>query len=244
MPNHVTNRLVITGPAESIRELVQEVAGPEDSHFCLNRIMPMPKVLLGTESGSRAHWGLIALGRTDLTASMFGDPLKNPWCEEKGIYSAEDLKAFLEKEHPDYLEEANKQIEAHTAIGFRDWYDWSVSNWGTKWDAYHQSMITTEDNVTFQFDTAWSPPIPVIEELVGLFPELNFVHSYFDEGHFFWGEARYVNGECEEDRQSEEQDRVRLCIELEGYDPDKEEDEDSVPGTSIVEEIQTAEGGQ
>lgn len=47
-----------------------------------------------------------------------------------------------------------------------NWYDWSCDNWGTKWDA---SCIDhyqyTENTVGFSFDTAWSPPIPIYEEL-------------------------------------------------------------------------------
>lgn len=42
-----------------------------------------------------------------------------------------------------------------------NWYDWSVENWGTKWNSF-------EGNVTdagIGFSTAWSPPIPVIAAL-------------------------------------------------------------------------------
>ena len=63
MPNHVTNKLIITGPAASIAELVREVQGKEpEDFFSFNRLIPMPKILRETESGSRSHWGVIALG--------------------------------------------------------------------------------------------------------------------------------------------------------------------------------------
>ena len=60
MPNHVTNKLIIAGPNAAVTELIREVAGPGDNFFCLNRIIPMPLVLRDTESGTRAHWPLVA----------------------------------------------------------------------------------------------------------------------------------------------------------------------------------------
>lgn len=52
------------------------------------------------------------------------------------------------------------------APGIICWRGWSISNWGTKWNAYDTK---TEDHgdgtVTLQFDTAWSHPFPVLEAL-------------------------------------------------------------------------------
>jgi len=57
-----------------------------------------------------------------------------------------------------------------------DGYAWSIENWGTKWECYE---ITREEgkkgtNVTYCFNTAWSPPIPVIKKMAKLFPQLRF----------------------------------------------------------------------
>jgi len=44
-------------------------------------------------------------------------------------------------------------------------YDWCVNNWGTKWDifdVYHASL--DGDTLTVGFNTAWSPPIPALQE--------------------------------------------------------------------------------
>ena len=60
-------------------------------------------------------------------------------------------------------------------------YDWCVANWGTKWPA---SRVELEGpvsrypgktaEVVFHFDTAWSPPKPVIEKAAKLYPALRF----------------------------------------------------------------------
>lgn len=230
MPNHVTNKLIITGPNAAVTELIREVAGPEDNFFCLNRIIPMPLVLRDTESGTRAHWGAVALGRKEL-AGYIGREVgfqSSHW-QEEGVTNIEKLKAYLEQKKPDWIEEGRKIIAAKDATGYKDWYEWSVAKWGTKWDTYDQCMTFTlgdEMTATFQFNTAWSPPEPVIDELAGLFPELQFEHRFFDEGHGFWGVHCYQGGECISISQNDESIMRELCLELQGYDPDVSDEEE------------------
>jgi len=90
-----------------------------------------------------------------------------------------------EKER-DLLCEQNKND-----YGYGGWYDWSVANWDTKWNAY--SCWTLEDNFNeiddlsdIGFQTAWSPPINVIRELAKLVGE-PLRMSYYDEGWMFGG---------------------------------------------------------
>lgn len=51
--------------------------------------------------------------------------------------------------------------------GHKNWYDFCVERWGTKWevDAYEPTTVTS-GVVEFGFDSAWAPPIGVYEELV------------------------------------------------------------------------------
>ena len=46
-----------------------------------------------------------------------------------------------------------------------------------------------------EFDTAWSPPIPVIEKLAALFPDHDFQFAYFEGGMGFCGQARWCSGQ-------------------------------------------------
>ena len=46
--------------------------------------------------------------------------------------------------------------------GFDTWYDWSCENWGTKWGACHTCYVD-ENNI--EFDTAWSCPFKIFEEI-------------------------------------------------------------------------------
>ena len=80
-------------------------------------------------------------------------------------------------------------------------YEWCVENWGTKWPAY--SVVVEEPTestaglrVLIHFDTAWSPPKPVVDAASMLFPSLAFELRYFDGGAGFRGVYILVNGTC------------------------------------------------
>ena len=49
------------------------------------------------------------------------------------------------------------------------WYEWRIKHWGTKWDAVHiVPSMAGDDVLRLQFDTAWSPPLPVYDALLDL----------------------------------------------------------------------------
>lgn len=79
---------------------------------------------------------------------------------------------------PDNLFTGNlgsKERERCKELGVPNWYDWQVSNWGTKWNACEASREMQDGTyLTYAFNTAWSPPIPIFEALVEQFPELSF----------------------------------------------------------------------
>lgn len=63
-----------------------------------------------------------------------------------------------------------------------NWYNWSLANWGTKWDAYEISEITRGNNFAkLSFQTAWSPPKKWLDIVMIKFPELEYVLYWSDE---------------------------------------------------------------
>lgn len=55
-------------------------------------------------------------------------------------------------------------------VGYSDWYDFCVNEWGTKWDVGGDDGYIESDGTSAQmsFQSAWSPPIglyPVLEQL-------------------------------------------------------------------------------
>jgi len=64
------------------------------------------------------------------------------------------------------LEAAQKNnIEVH---GYKDWYDWCVNEWGTKWDVGADGFPAQDipGGLMLTFDSAWAPPINAYEKLM------------------------------------------------------------------------------
>jgi hypothetical protein len=77
-------------------------------------------------------------------------------------------------------------------------YEWCCKNWGTKWNACEinldDSNMEFSGYIEYSFDTAWSPPKPVILALTKKFPKLKIYHRYFECGAAYNGLAVYENG--------------------------------------------------
>ena len=88
-----------------------------------------------------------------------------------------------------------------------DWYSWSIENWGTKWNACDISFLSNGDwldhyddstwesgEVTITFQTAWSPPVPVLTQLSKDNPSVKIVHKFYETGAGFYGTYEYKKG--------------------------------------------------
>lgn len=79
-------------------------------------------------------------------------------------------------------------------------YEWCIKNWGTKWNARVTNFIEDKDGtLVYDFDTAWSPAIPVITEASKMFPTLHFELHYTEESMAFKGDTTFDNGEVDDD---------------------------------------------
>jgi hypothetical protein len=73
--------------------------------------------------------------------------------------------------------------------GATNWYDWRRINWGTKWNSYDVEIDANfDDELSVQFYTAWSAPLPVFFEIqkyckehgLGLYWEVSFEEDSYD----------------------------------------------------------------
>ena len=70
--------------------------------------------------------------------------------------------------------------------GAKDWYDWNIANWGTKWDFALENIDRSDANtVTAAFDSAWAPPVIAYEKLCSLGFEIEAY--YWEPGMCFCG---------------------------------------------------------
>ena len=100
--------------------------------------------------------------------------------------------------------EEQKELERQTKAnvekhGYGNWYDFSVGEWGTKWDTGEQGNNDINPNdptmLTAGFDTAWSPPVRAYEKLSDL--GFNVEAMYYEPGMAYCGIWSTENGDEE-----------------------------------------------
>lgn len=75
-------------------------------------------------------------------------------------------------------------------------YEWCVANWGTKWGLYSfRNLRHYQRSALVTFDTAWSPPCPVILKMSEMFPLLTFNLKFYEQGCAFKGVYECKAGE-------------------------------------------------
>lgn len=96
----------------------------------------------------------------------------------------------------------------------QSWWDWRVSNWGTKWEVDCEGMQFEEDEdgnfenedgkpyarITGWFDSAWSPPVNAFQFYSEQNPDVRMTLDYYESGMGFVGRAQFADGEqtCDE----------------------------------------------
>ena len=106
-----------------------------------------------------------------------------------GGYGGKDTESKYKQELLHFQEKLNLKY-----FGYKNWYDWCVAEWGTKWDIGRghkdDPMVEIDDgdwpSLTLSFESAWSPPIGAYEKLEAM----GFVITakYFEPGVGFCGE--------------------------------------------------------
>ena len=97
---------------------------------------------------------------------------------------------------PEQLELERKEQANLEKYGVKNWYDFQVAKWGTKWDISVQAECDRDDDglgFNGSFDTAWSPPMGIVEELTNRGFEVTLY--YYEPGMAYAG--KYEDG-CDE----------------------------------------------
>ncbi len=223
MPNHVVNHISLQGDPEKIRSMLETIKSDEHGigSVDFNKIIPMSKSL-DIEAGSRTDRGLKVyrdfIDVYTLAGTMNMDKLRNIPVESEEIFLRQ--RTDIRRDEWELGKAAWRNIRD---FGAPTWYDWCISNWGTKWNAYGYSEDTIDyhDGDTLYFQTAWSAPHPILEKLTQMFPDIMLEHEWADEDvGQNCGRYSYQNGErIEEYYPESEAEAVEFACKLWDYDP-------------------------
>lgn len=117
------------------------------------------------------------------------------WCNNTATFHNDDV-GEVDKLY-DYLKKVQEDEKSEQGLfsyflpipkeETDNWYDWCVSNWGTKWEASLYGVSREDDNsIIISFDTAWAPPTGFYEYLAR-HTEFYVNAKYIEEGMGFIG---------------------------------------------------------
>ncbi|MER9937434.1 hypothetical protein [Mesorhizobium sp. M0088] len=193
MPNHVTTRCTIIGPAEDIAAFHAAMIRTNEkgeTFLDFEQIIPMPASAGDVVEDGLSPDILAIMARSSSIVDIWNRLRKHDTNgflgEWKGYVGFEDgeIEERLERLYPGCLDRARKMALCIGETGHKSWYDWSIANWGTKWNSYDFELVS-EDPFQFLFQTAWSFPEPVFVALAKRYPTLQFECLSFDEGWNF-----------------------------------------------------------
>jgi hypothetical protein len=156
------------------------------------------------------------------------------WCynsvQVKG--SPDDLKRLVEGTHGDNQPLSFAKVmpppegiydsdETRKPGTMPDWYEWCCEHWGTKWDIdspvnNEVGLEVTAAELNYLFHTAWSPALPVFDEIAKKHPGLAIDYIYCDESMDIGGRALWEKGEFKMHAQLSSSDQEFDCV-LDGY---------------------------
>lgn len=136
MPNHVENIITLKGDEKRIREMLEAIKNDDFGLGTLdfNKIIPMPNSL-NIEAGSRTDRGLKAYSDF-IDVYVFGRNAEDALNAIQNI-PKESEDVFLKQRTDVTIDEWELGKTAWNNIqnyGAPTWYEWSINNWGTKWN--------------------------------------------------------------------------------------------------------------
>jgi hypothetical protein len=155
--------------------------------------MPVEDFFVKILGCSKTHNGDIEKGSSDLSMQNIMP------CPEELRRVTSPPRAENGETEKEFKVRVKRCVEQY---GHADWYNWSIANYGTKWDINAEIDSESETEIVYMFDSAWAPPVAFVQFVSEKFPNLKFVLEYDEPGMCFRGTATAVNGEvddqCEE----------------------------------------------
>lgn len=216
MPNHTANNFTVTGPVADVKRFLKNATG-SDTELSFDSLLPLPTVLKDVTSPVRIQ----TQSEIDATWAEWNKRKDEGKLEKWELEEGRPMGVGITQETYDTL------IKEH---GVSNWYDWSVLNWGTKWDCYdvrewNIAVADDEMTATIYYETAWSPATELWLTVSQQYPTLTFFHEFADEGGGFLGDETIHNGTVIEENEYDwdEDDGITLREGLGRYWPEDEE---------------------
>ena len=199
MPNWVKNKIIV-GNSEFGRRLIDKYStlnkDTKEIEFDFNKVIEMPKELQ-IEFSSKSDSALcLYLTRINPLITYYGlnndkldedeyNKLINKFKDKTTVSTSFTIskdkinELILKYDEDELLSLGERQVDNVVKYNAINWYEWSISNWGTKWNA--SNFKTSDNNRILMFETAWEPVREIIVEISKQNPDIKFGFLYSDE---------------------------------------------------------------
>lgn len=215
MPNYVMNKLEVRG--KNAHAIMSSKYLDKNNKFDFDKIIPMPQSLHMEEASSAPQYICAYFdeneGKAEEYANKYPDncSIKNALKYYTSGLTLEDYDFLVEginrmknkynnlkdmKTPEDIGKEYLSNLDQY---GCLTWYDWSVKNWGTKWNACDTYVPQDQNKDTFvvTFETAWDAPLPIINKIFEDNPGLFIKYTWAEEQYALYTQeiTREANSE-------------------------------------------------
>ena len=118
---------------------------------------------------------------------MYARKLKKAFDKERllnAIVKKPKHQPDIQKPNP-FFAKGGLGADEQKLFGKNNWYDWSIENWGTKWEISSDGDTAELENgmLTMMFRSAWSPPVQAISKI-----KLPFELYFWESGAGYMGQ--------------------------------------------------------
>jgi len=173
MPNWVNNGLGISGSAEDIKAIKEQVS----KSFVTKEI---DSKFIKNENGEGGEWVRTA------TDTVVDNPVFSYW--------------NIIRPKPEELDDYYCVVGTNgkSATDPTGWYGWNLRHWGVKWDASQPELVSeSETSLNYGFQSPWGFPDNALLELSRQYPNAT-LELHWEEEQGFGGIEKFCNGEVEE----------------------------------------------
>jgi hypothetical protein len=171
MPNNITNNISCYGNRIDIKNMWKQIT--DYSSDIKRRFVDFNLI-------ARQPEGLNNVIEMGNLKEMYNRLLQE---RESGVHDT-ILDGHIDGIHTEHKKVTLREnAELFERCGCKSWYGWNIENWGTKWNSYEPRGPRWKNDIfTFSFETAWSPPSPILHKLAEMYPNITIVNVWIDEG--------------------------------------------------------------
>jgi len=157
MPNYCYNTLIIEGENKLLSVFKDNLE--KNGNYSLEDLFPMPEILERTIAPSKNAIGQEYSNEFEVDMAK-KDGTEIPELKKCSNNTEEKQEALIEK------------------YGYSNWHDWKNTNWGTKWIQDFELVEEINGKLVYTFNSAWAPPIPLLEKISSNYEGLKFSITY------------------------------------------------------------------